>query len=373
MNLLTNWLKLKQQTFSPWFGASYSLNSSTLHVELHGQNLNPGYTVSSNLNFPCVCSDLDPLPAERHPSQQKDPEQRLRELGANDSGSTAPRSTEGSISEDVFTESELSPIREEEQASNEDLRLDKSSGASTESVQTVAQVEAICTTSQAEGSAHGKVSQSEEPTVEKAEDNPPDTATENDSQSPMGSKQHSVEKPPSTPTTTSSSTSQAQGPSSSTSRPGSQSSDNPGATETTSISASPQGDATEGADGSKTDTMQQGKEEKENVEGMQKDTSQNSTEGKNPVTVSFPHLNTHIKHFKSGFWVASRSRHSHCFLITFLFPLCLGASNWNVETKGNGSAVRRYQLGGASPAFQGFMQLFDVWLWWSGPLLWVIS
>uniref|UniRef100_A0A672HP54 Oxidation resistance protein 1 n=1 Tax=Salarias fasciatus TaxID=181472 RepID=A0A672HP54_SALFA len=89
-----------------------------------------------------VSSDLEPLPAERHPSQQKDAEQRLREPGANDSGSTAPRSTEGSFSEDVFTETELSPIREEEQASSEDLRLDKSLGASTESVQTVTQVEA---------------------------------------------------------------------------------------------------------------------------------------------------------------------------------------------------------------------------------------
>uniref|UniRef100_A0AAQ6APN6 TLDc domain-containing protein n=1 Tax=Amphiprion ocellaris TaxID=80972 RepID=A0AAQ6APN6_AMPOC len=226
-----------------------------------------------------VPDDLEPLPAERHPSQQKDPEQRLREPGANDSGSTAPRSTEGSISEDVFTESELSPIREEEQASSEDLRLDKSSGASTESVQTITQVEAA--SSQAPGSARSSVSQPEEPAAAKAEDNPPDTATENDSQSPMGSKQHSVEKPPSTPTTTttSSSTSQAQGPSSSTSRPGSQSSATPGATDTTSVSASPQGDANQGTDVSKTDTMQQSKEEKENAEQMQKDGSQSSAEG----------------------------------------------------------------------------------------------
>ncbi|KAM7420225.1 hypothetical protein PAMA_014765 [Pampus argenteus] len=208
-----------------------------------------------------VPDDLEPLPVERHPSQ-KDPEQRLREPGANDSGSTAPRSTEGSISEDVFTESELSPIREEEQASCEDLRLDKSSGASTESVQTVTQVEAS-------GSARGSVSQPEEPAASKtsatAEDNPPDTATENDSQSPVGSKQHSVEKPPSTPTTTtSSSTSQAQGPSSSTSRPGSQSSATPGATDTEVFTL---------------DTMQQGKEEKENVQQTQKDGTQNSAEG----------------------------------------------------------------------------------------------
>ncbi|XP_049901695.1 oxidation resistance protein 1a isoform X6 [Epinephelus moara] len=220
-----------------------------------------------------VPDNLEPLPAERHPSQQKDSEQRLREPGANDSGSTAPRSTEGSISEDVFTESELSPIREEEQTSNEDLRLDKSSGASTESVQTVTQVEAP-------GSVRGSVSQPEEPAAAKAEDNPPDTATESDSQSPTGSKQHSAEKPPSTPTTTtSSSTSQAQGSSSSTSRPGSQSSATPGATDATSVSASPQGEANEGTDVSKTDTMQQGKEEKENVEQTQKEGTQNSAEG----------------------------------------------------------------------------------------------
>ncbi|KAK9513310.1 hypothetical protein VZT92_026852 [Zoarces viviparus] len=225
-----------------------------------------------------VPDDLEPLPTERHPSQ-KEPEQRLREPGANDGGSTAPRSTEGSFSEDVFTETELSPIREEGQASNEDLRLDKSSGASTESVQTVTHVEASGAASRAPGGALGAASQPEESAAAKAEDNPPDTATKSDSQSPMRSKQHSVEKPPSTPTTTSSSsTSQAQGPSS-TSRPGSQSSATPGAADTTSVSTSPQGEANEGADVSKTNTMQQGKEEKEDVEQTPKDGTQNSAEG----------------------------------------------------------------------------------------------
>ncbi|XP_053289153.1 oxidation resistance protein 1a isoform X3 [Pleuronectes platessa] len=224
-----------------------------------------------------VPDDLEPLPVERHPSQQKDPEPRLREPGANDSGSMAPRSTEGSISEDVFTESELSPIREEEQTSNEDLRLEKSSGASTESVQTVTQVDATGAGYQATGSPHGSVSQPEEHPLAKAEDNPPDTATVNVSQSLMGSKQHSVEKPPSTPTTTSSTTSQAQGPSSSSSRPGSQSSATPGTTDLATVSASPQGDANEGTDVSKTHTMQQGKEE--NVEETQRDSTQNSAEG----------------------------------------------------------------------------------------------
>lgn len=224
-----------------------------------------------------VPSDLEPLPAERHPSQQKDPEHRLREPGANDSGSTAPRSTEGSISEDVFTEPDLSPIREEEQASSEDLRQDKSSGASTESVQTVAQAEAPA-------GARGSTSQPEGPGAGTAEDNPPDTATENHSQSPMGSKQHSLEKPPSTPTTTSSSsTSQAPGPSSSPPPAGSQSSAGPGASGT---SAGAQEDASEGTDVSKTDTMQQGKDEKENVEQTAKDgTQQNSAEGKRSSSV----------------------------------------------------------------------------------------
>uniref|UniRef100_A0A8D0ILM3 Oxidation resistance protein 1 n=3 Tax=Sus scrofa TaxID=9823 RepID=A0A8D0ILM3_PIG len=62
---------------------------------------------------------------------------RMRDAG-NDSASTAPRSTEESFSEDVFTESELSPIREE-LVSSDELRQDKSSGASSESVQTITQ------------------------------------------------------------------------------------------------------------------------------------------------------------------------------------------------------------------------------------------
>lgn len=63
---------------------------------------------------------------------------RTRDQG-NDSASTAPRSTEESLSEDVFTESELSPIREETLSS--ELRQEKSSDASSESVQTVSQIE----------------------------------------------------------------------------------------------------------------------------------------------------------------------------------------------------------------------------------------
>ncbi|XP_049586461.1 oxidation resistance protein 1a isoform X4 [Syngnathus scovelli] len=221
-----------------------------------------------------VPDDLEPLPSERHPSQQKDPEQQQKEPGAGDSGSTAPRSTEGSISEDVFTESELSPIREEEQASSEDVCLDKSSCASVESVQTVTQEEP--TSSQGPASTRSSVSHPEEPPATVV-DNPPDTATEKNIQSPLGSKQHSEEKPPSTPTTSTTS----QGPlrpssSSSTSFPGSQTSATPLATDTLSVTASLLGDANEGTEVSKTDSMQQGTLEKDNVEQGQKGNTQNT-------------------------------------------------------------------------------------------------
>ncbi|XP_039320411.1 oxidation resistance protein 1 isoform X1 [Saimiri boliviensis] len=72
-------------------------------------------------------------------SNTEEIDSRIRDAG-NDSASTAPRSTEESLSEDVFTESELSPIREE-LVSSDELRQDKSSGASSESVQTVNQTE----------------------------------------------------------------------------------------------------------------------------------------------------------------------------------------------------------------------------------------
>lgn len=75
-------------------------------------------------------------------SNTDDTDSRVRDTG-NDSASTAPRSTEESLSEDVFTESELSPIREE-LVSSDELRQDKSSGASSESVQTINQTSAEC-------------------------------------------------------------------------------------------------------------------------------------------------------------------------------------------------------------------------------------
>ncbi|XP_032981899.1 oxidation resistance protein 1 isoform X4 [Rhinolophus ferrumequinum] len=77
-------------------------------------------------------------------SNTDDIDSRIRDAG-NDSASTAPRSTEESLSEDVFTESELSPVREE-LVSSDELRRDKSSGASSESVQTVIQSGLECLT-----------------------------------------------------------------------------------------------------------------------------------------------------------------------------------------------------------------------------------
>ncbi|NXP76759.1 OXR1 protein, partial [Ramphastos sulfuratus] len=77
-------------------------------------------------------------------SNTDETDSRIRDTG-NDSASTAPRSTEESLSEDVFTESELSPIREE-LVSSDELRQDKSSGASSESVQTINQTSSECLT-----------------------------------------------------------------------------------------------------------------------------------------------------------------------------------------------------------------------------------
>lgn len=149
--------------------------------------------------------------------------------------------------------------------SHEDLCLDKSSGTSTESVLTITQVEAGA--------------KAEEPAITKAEDCPPDTATEHQSQSPTGSKQHSEEKAPSTPSNTSS-TSQTQGPNMS-SPPGSQSSATPEAAGSTFVSVSPKEEASELPDVPKADPMQQDREDKEK---MPKEGLQNSAEGKKEKT-----------------------------------------------------------------------------------------
>ena len=226
------------------------------------------------------------MPAERHPSQLTDGEAPPREPGANDSGSTAPRSTEGSVSEDVFTESELSPIREEEhQASSDDLCLmDKSSGTSTESVQTVTQVDAGPAASQ------GKDGSVSEPVALKAsapvEDNPPNTATETQARSPTVSKQHSLEGTASTPaacaaSSTASSTSQVRGSGDGSSRPGSESSAEPGASEPPS---SQEGACGEGA----TDSVHRAGEHKDTVEPTEKEGPQNAAEGN--CTLSSAHF-----------------------------------------------------------------------------------
>lgn len=68
-------------------------------------------------------------------SNTDETDSRIRDV-VNDSASTAPRRMEESLSEDVFTESELSPVRGE-LVSSDELRQGKSSGASSESVQTV--------------------------------------------------------------------------------------------------------------------------------------------------------------------------------------------------------------------------------------------
>ncbi|XP_051949502.1 oxidation resistance protein 1-like isoform X2 [Xyrauchen texanus] len=88
---------------------------------------------------------LDPSATEvSHPKRvprlnTTDAAHRIHETG-NDSASTAPRSTEASLSEDVFTESELSPVRDDGVAtSSDELQLIKSSGASSESMQTINQ------------------------------------------------------------------------------------------------------------------------------------------------------------------------------------------------------------------------------------------
>uniref|UniRef100_A0A4W5JNX4 Oxidation resistance 1 n=1 Tax=Hucho hucho TaxID=62062 RepID=A0A4W5JNX4_9TELE len=240
-----------------------------------------------------VPAHLEPLTSERGPStsSQPDPEQRLRVPG-NDSGSAAPRSTEGSFSEDVFTESELSPIREA--TSSEDLRLDKSSSAtaSTESIQTVTQVEAFIPPGEAPGAASCACKSVSQPPVEgqekqptTAEDNPDSRTAQ--SQSPMGPKQHSADVEKAAPSTPTTSQGLGQGPSS---RPASQSSTT-GPGEPSGQEGGP-GDrpklSREGSRDSETDveelrkmwkshTMQQATEQMENV--TQKEEGQDSAEG----------------------------------------------------------------------------------------------
>ncbi|XP_015213405.1 oxidation resistance protein 1a isoform X2 [Lepisosteus oculatus] len=159
-----------------------------------------------------LASGRDPCHLKRIPRSNTDEmELRLRDTG-NDSTSTAPRSTEESLSEDVFTESELSPIREE-LVSSDELRQDKSSGASSESVQTINQTGADCclvsetgeppkpsaedTPTQDRGLVRHRAEGEKSEPAGNPEENPPRSQTPK--QSPMGSKQHSTDKEPSTP------------------------------------------------------------------------------------------------------------------------------------------------------------------------------
>lgn len=111
--------------------------------------------------------------------------------------------------------------------------------------------------------------------IVKMEDNPGDTATEDERRSASeDDSAMGVEKPLSTATTSSSNTSQAHRLNSTSSRPGSQSSAGTRAADPTS--ARSQDDTDKGTDVSKMDTMQQ---DKDSVELTQKDTSQNFAEG----------------------------------------------------------------------------------------------
>lgn len=191
-------------------------------------------------------------------------DQRLRE--GYDSASTAPRSTEGSISEDVFTESELSPIREERQSTEELQQEDKSSGASSQSVQTLLQEPQTAEGSHTE--EEEKKPEEGEPASETAQPKQPSqgpTPTSRDHQQPPHCQTEGV------------------APSS-----GSQSSA-PGVTEATGQESSPDGAklTRDGTRDSETDveelrkmwkshTMQQAKEQRENVQQAQRENVQQS-------------------------------------------------------------------------------------------------
>uniref|UniRef100_A0A8B9H6M0 Oxidation resistance protein 1 n=1 Tax=Astyanax mexicanus TaxID=7994 RepID=A0A8B9H6M0_ASTMX len=206
---------------------------------------------------------------------------RLRE--GYDSASTAPRSTEGSLSEDVFTESELSPIREEQQSTEELRQEDKSSGASSESVQTVSQAPlasegARSPISKPEGEEAARAKEGEKAEKEQGVRPASDTA---EPRSSLGSKQHSQEQP-STPSSRDQQQQQAGG-----SRTASQSSITGATEEAAGQQSAPDGArlTREGTQDSETDveelrkmwkshTMQQAKEQRENVQHAQKDNVQ---------------------------------------------------------------------------------------------------
>ncbi|XP_073703851.1 oxidation resistance protein 1-like [Garra rufa] len=236
-------------------------------------------------------------------------DQRLRE--GYDSASTAPRSTEGSISEDVFTESELSPIREERQSTEELQQEDKSSGASSQSVQTLLQE-----SQSAEGS------HTEEEEEKKPEQREPASET-------AQPKQPSQEQP-STPT----SSDHQQPPHCQTEDSGSQSSA-PGAGEATGQESRPDGAklTRDGTRDSETDveelrkmcmshTMQQAKEQRESVQQAQRENDQESKSSQRLSSAEDSHLYIFIIIAPSfsavdvlSFLCAPRSDHLYVFFI----------------------------------------------------------
>ncbi|XP_067266733.1 oxidation resistance protein 1a isoform X3 [Chanodichthys erythropterus] len=193
-------------------------------------------------------------------------DQRLRE--GYDSASTAPRSTEGSISEDVFTESELSPIREERQSTEELQQEIKSSGASSQSVQTLLQEPQTTDDSHTEEEKEKKPEEGE-PASDTAQ---PSTSVSSKQPSTPTSKDH--QQPPHC---------QTEGVATSS---GSQSS-SPGAVEATGQERSTDGAklTRDGTRDSETDveelrkmwkchTMQQAKEQRESVQQAQRENEQ---------------------------------------------------------------------------------------------------
>ncbi|XP_059424400.1 oxidation resistance protein 1-like isoform X3 [Carassius carassius] len=187
-------------------------------------------------------------------------DQRLRD--GFDSASTAPRSTEGSISEDVFTESELSPIREERQSTEELQQEDRSSGASSQSVQTLLQEPQTAEGSQTEGEE--KKPEEAEPASETAQpkqpsQKQPSTPTSRDHQQPPHCQTEGV-TPSSDPQSSA-----------------------PGAGEATGQESSPDGakltrdsetDVEELRKMWKSHTMQQAKEQRESVQQAQRENEQ---------------------------------------------------------------------------------------------------
>ncbi len=186
-----------------------------------------------------------------------------------DSASTAPRSIEGSISEDVFTESELSPIREERQSTEELQQEDKSSGGSSQSVQTLLQEPQA-----AEGS-HTEEDEKKPEEVEPASKTALPKQPSQEQPSTPTSRDH--QQPPHCQT-------EGVAPSS-----GSQSSA-PGAAEAMGQESSPNGAklTRDGTRDSETDieelrkmwkshTMQQAKEQRESVQQTQRENVQQST------------------------------------------------------------------------------------------------